>query len=242
MAWLGALPAGAFPVNQMMTVNQPRQESFLWGKGGQRITADQLEAQRRLAQEQMAIGADYSPVGHWTQGLARLANGVIGGIRNNRVDNQIEEMAAQQAAAQQAEALRVAGIASGLSGGDPVLAALLDPTLPESVRSGAKAVYERANPAMSEFERALEASGVARGTPQWVEAMVKRRDNFLDPMTSVPLPGGQVYLGPRSGLSAVMGGGDPASGGGGMAPPTAPVGKLTPIDGGPTPTASGGFR
>lgn len=54
-----------------------------------------------------------------------------------------------------------------------------------------------------------------------------------DPDVFITLPNGQVYAGPRSGLAAAMMGGGQA--------PAAPVGKLTPIQGGPAP-APGGFR
>ncbi|MCW2405032.1 hypothetical protein M2336_001661 [Sphingobium sp. B1D7B] len=92
-----------------------------------------------------------------------------------------------------------------------------------------KKEWERANPAPSEFERVLEWSGVQSGTPGWTESMQQRRDNLLDPIVNVPLPGGRVYLGPRSGLPAAAG----------AAAPTSPVGKLTPI-GGPA-SAPAGF-
>lgn len=56
-----------------------------------------------------------------------------------------------------------------------------------------------------------------------------------DPDVTVTLPNGQFYAGPRSGLAqALMGGGS--------APvKTAPRGKLTPVQGGPTQPASAGF-
>lgn len=54
-----------------------------------------------------------------------------------------------------------------------------------------------------------------------------------DPIVTITLPNGQMYSGPRSGLAAAMMGGSQA--------PAKPVGPLTPIDGGPTPPASGGF-
>lgn len=58
-----------------------------------------------------------------------------------------------------------------------------------------------------------------------------------DPDVTVTLPNGQFYAGPRSGLAqALMGGGAPPPA------PTAPVGKLRPLNGGPTPPASGTFR
>ena len=90
--------------------------------------------------------------------------------------------------------------------------------------------------APTEFERALEGSGVQRGTPQWTQAMGQRATNILnpDPPITMTLPNGQMYVGPRSGL--------PAAVGGGAATPPRPVGNLTPITGGPTPQASATFR
>ena len=51
-----------------------------------------------------------------------------------------------------------------------------------------------------------------------------------DPDVTLTLPNGQLYVGPKSGIQAALGGANPR-----------PVGKLTPI-GGPTQPASGGFR
>ncbi len=53
-----------------------------------------------------------------------------------------------------------------------------------------------------------------------------------DPDVFTTLPNGQFYAGPRSGLASALGGGQSAP---------RPVGKLTPISGGPTPQASGSF-
>lgn len=58
----------------------------------------------------------------------------------------------------------------------------------------------------------------------------------LDPDVFITLPNGQVYAGPKSGLAGAMMGGVPA-----VTPPLKPKGKLTPINGGPTPQASGTF-
>ncbi len=56
----------------------------------------------------------------------------------------------------------------------------------------------------------------------------------LDPDVFTTLPNGQFYAGPRSGLAAALGGG-------GSPAKTAPRGRLTPVEGGPTLPASGGF-
>ena len=95
--------------------------------------------------------------------------------------------------------------------------------------------FEINNRPPTEFERMLEASGVARGSPEWTAAMGKRVQRQLDePEIMVPLPGG-MYVGPRSGLAAAL-----SSGAAPTAAPAAPVGKLRPM-GGPTPGASGSF-
>jgi hypothetical protein len=62
------------------------------------------------------------------------------------------------------------------------------------------------------------------------QEMQKAREG--DPVVTITLPNGQMYSGPRSGLAqAMMGGG---------APPK-PIGKLTPLNGGPTVSPLGGF-
>jgi hypothetical protein len=76
---------------------------------------------------------------------------------------------------------------------------------------------------MGEFEKALYASGVQPGTPEWAQAMKTRANNMLDP--PVMTPQGMMLR------SQVVGAGQPA-----------PQGvTFTPIDGGPTPPASGNF-
>lgn len=54
----------------------------------------------------------------------------------------------------------------------------------------AKQQWELANPGPtqgSEFERALEASGIQRGTPQWAEYMGRKRDLSLNPIIMTPM-------------------------------------------------------
>lgn len=55
---------------------------FVWGDGGSQLTPEQIAAQEKIAQAMMARGSDYSPVQHWTQGLARVAEAVSGGLRS----------------------------------------------------------------------------------------------------------------------------------------------------------------
>jgi hypothetical protein len=94
--------------------------------------------------------------------------------------------------------------------------------------------YKRANPSpanndtVNDYNFILQKQGQAAA------------DQYLrgvgDPIVTVPLSNGQVYNGPRSGLGAALGGQAARS-----PAPTRPVGNLTPIAGGPTQPASGGF-
>lgn len=108
-----------------MVGQMPTTSSFIWGGGGRRRTMDDIALDRRLAQQQMAMGSDFSPVQHWTQGLARVANGLAGGLRMRQAD----EAASETQAAQDAvlEALIAGNTMEG--GADPVAAALADPEL-----------------------------------------------------------------------------------------------------------------
>lgn len=59
-------------------------ESFIWGKGGAKMTPEQIAREREIAE---ALGViDTSPVGHWTQGLARVANAAAGAYRGHKAN------------------------------------------------------------------------------------------------------------------------------------------------------------
>src|SRR5690606_41184503 len=96
----GAVPVrpsdGQLRGGALMTVAPlPGQQPFLWGRGGKRMSMDDIALRRRLAAQQMAQGSDYSPVGHWTQGLAGVANGLACSVDIGRGDR---AEAAQRAA------------------------------------------------------------------------------------------------------------------------------------------------
>lgn len=103
----------------------PMHKPFFWGAGGRRMSADDLAFEKRLAAQQMATGADFRPVASPWQGLARVANGALGGLRMDRAENAEQERADAQAAI--LDALMTGAQTEG--GGDPVTAAMLDPEL-----------------------------------------------------------------------------------------------------------------
>jgi hypothetical protein len=92
--------------------------------------------------------------------------------------------------------------------------------------------YQAAHPDASPMKRDAQAwTGMTPEQKAAYQEMEKAKEG--DPIVTITLPNGQMYSGPRSGLATAMMGR--------MATPQAPVGPLTPINGGPTPSASGGF-
>jgi hypothetical protein len=55
------------------------QQPFVW-KDGKQMTPDQIASQNKVAAALMASGTDTSPVQHWTQGLNRVLQALLGGL------------------------------------------------------------------------------------------------------------------------------------------------------------------
>ena len=78
-----ALPAGLAstdPRRHMMSSQEP----FQWGSGGRRMTPDQIAREREIAEAMSAV--DYSPIQSPWQGLARLGENVLGGLRGREAN------------------------------------------------------------------------------------------------------------------------------------------------------------
>lgn len=84
-------------------------EAFVWGAGGARKTPEEIAREREIAAALLGQGVDTSPVGHWTQGAARVVN-ALGGV--------MKERRANKAAGQNAEESqsRIAKLLGGMGG------------------------------------------------------------------------------------------------------------------------------
>lgn len=60
---------------------------FVWGRGGAALTPEQLARIREAEAAKLAGGIDTSPVGHWTQGLARVADAAAGAFRRGQLES-----------------------------------------------------------------------------------------------------------------------------------------------------------
>jgi hypothetical protein len=70
----------------MADITQPAPAPFVWGAGGAQMTPERIAAERKLAETLMQQGMDYSPVQHVTQGMARVAQALMGGYDYNRTN------------------------------------------------------------------------------------------------------------------------------------------------------------
>jgi hypothetical protein len=132
------------------------QDFFVWGDGGQKKTPEQLARERKLAQAMIAAGVDTSPVGHWTQGAARLANALVGNLREARADK--AEQAGIEGAAKKFAGLNLASLMGGGAAYPSAVAAGASPT------SAAATNTPVSVPSAPEIRQGL----VSRGLPEHV--------------------------------------------------------------------------
>lgn len=85
-------------------------QPFTWGEGGERLTPEALAKRRQIEDALLAKGVDTSPVGHWSQGLARVADAAAGSVRRGRLGR-------AEAANAEASQARIAEMLSGMGGG-----------------------------------------------------------------------------------------------------------------------------
>jgi hypothetical protein len=84
---------------------------FIWGSGGERLTPEQIERKRKVAEALAKHGTDASPVQHWAQGAARVAQAMLGGWEERKASE-----------AEKANSAESASLLSGLlagAGGSP---------------------------------------------------------------------------------------------------------------------------
>lgn len=101
---------------------------FTWGAGGAKLTPEQIALARQLLARKNAQGADTSPVQHWAQGAARVADALGDVIQEKRLSSQEKDltdyngtllstlMAGNGSSASAAPTVPMSGAAAELSG------------------------------------------------------------------------------------------------------------------------------
>tara|TARA_R100001143_G_C3357391_1_gene133300 strand:- start:101 stop:871 length:771 start_codon:yes stop_codon:yes gene_type:complete len=191
------------PVAQALTPSEP----FVWGHGGLKMSPQQAAAMRERGQQRMR--GDYSPVQHWTQGLARVAENVMGALEAKKAEK------AQAASADADRALMEAMVSGGVD--DSMIArALMDPNVGPGVKQFAGMEYQRRVPAKApaptEIEKLMAARGIQPGSDAWNKTLDAAITGKVDPFT-VLQTGTGTFMGPQSLVqSALQGGGGQTSG------------------------------
>ncbi|QIG75013.1 putative tail protein [Rhizobium phage RHph_I3_18] len=65
---------------------------FTWGAGGSKLTPEQIAIARQLLARKGMQGADTSPVQHWSQGAARVADALADVVQGKRLDAQEKDL------------------------------------------------------------------------------------------------------------------------------------------------------
>jgi hypothetical protein len=65
---------------------------FVWGDGGAALTPEEIAQRRKVEAALIGRGVDTSPVGHWTQGAARVADAIAGAFRRGQLDDAEKEL------------------------------------------------------------------------------------------------------------------------------------------------------
>lgn len=182
---------GAGPNWQTPPYAGEAQAPFVWGQGGARLTPEQLAQQQKQATALQQ--ADYSPIASPWQGLARVANNALGAYEQKGLDKEAQAQQADTAAVIAAlgssdPAAQSSAVAQALSGNEPTAqkyALQVDARLhPKPVNNDTVADYQ--------FIGQMLGPDAAK---QYLQGKA-------DPIVNIPQPGGGVYMGPRSGMTA----------------------------------------
>lgn len=247
-------PQSVDPRRHMMSAQEP----FIWGQGGRRLTPEDIARERQIGASMSA--PDFSPVSHWTQGLGRVAQNLLGAMRERDADK--ASAANQQYSADVINALMKpdggssappGSSQSSSPGGDTAMLSriIADPYVDRATRDVAKMQYENAlRIQMKQLEwqnreqpEIVQLSNIANdpSQPAWRRKDAQDRITALnDPLAIIPDLGGGIggYVGPRSQLGPTM----ERQLGGGQAAPDAPDTLPPDFDfgaGGATPTVAG---
>jgi hypothetical protein len=199
---------GAMP--NMTTPAAP--DPFVWGAGGARLSPEQLAQQLMEAKDRMR--GDYSPVGHWTQGLARASGNILSALEAKKLEKKQGE--ATEKRGKSIASLLGAGnedLAGAFSSGDPVVQALAGDVF------GVRNRKPTTNDTVADFDFISSKLGADEGLNflkskanpiQWIQASNPDGTKTLIPM------------GPNGPMNS-MGGGGQASPGEGSVPAGLPL-------------------
>lgn len=226
---IGALNPAAVIAAQLAGPQRPQSapdQSFVWGRGGSRMTPEDIARERERAAAMMQT--DYSPIASPWQGLARVAENITGALRERSADKAATANAERSdriaqlltnSGGSSSQGLPGAGQSQAPGGSDTstLLRIMSDPYVSPQVKAVAQSQYEmQQKTALKQFEFAnreppeiVRLSQIANdpSQPEYVRSAAQDRITALnDPTMVIPgLPSG-TYVGPRSQIGIALGG------------------------------------
>lgn len=142
--------------------------SFTWGAGGQ--PEDVMTRRRRLAEELVKQGIDASPVQHWTQGAARVAQALMGAYEMNKLDAEDKQYNAETE--RQFGKLPGGASPSGEGGSQP---------MPAASGTGAPIKIGDPTPVQNEFIEGIRGAGLTNPNGLAAVAATGLRESGFQP-------------------------------------------------------------
>ena len=103
-------------------------QNFVWGEGGEAVSTSSLAQRRKLAALLAQKAGSTDPIQHWTQGMARVADGIMAGLEFRDIKSEEEKAKAEDAKAWDMFAGASRGALGGSSGVPASPAAAPTPT------------------------------------------------------------------------------------------------------------------
>lgn len=141
---------------------------FVWGGGGQKLTPQELEQRRQVEEALLSKGVDTSPVGHWTQGLARVAEAAAGSFRRGRLEKQEGELKDYQGGLRTKIADLLAGGSSAASAPVPTQSPMVPAPAPPASSATIPGPEAAAEIAATAPSNGAKSASQAAGVPEQV--------------------------------------------------------------------------
>lgn len=138
---------------------------FVWGRGGRRMTPEEIAREREIADKLGMQAGDTSPVGHWTQGAARVVN-ALGGVLADRRANAASEL---NAAEDKTALTGLLGLLGGGSTVSPTTANVASALVPSGGGTPAQTAMVEGQPPVPGLQPAV--TDIAAGIRQSAEAL-----------------------------------------------------------------------
>lgn len=195
----------------MVATNQNPLEAFIWGAGGSKKTPEEIARDKEIAADLLLKAGNTSPVQHWTQGAARVADALSGVIKQKRAERAGEENAAYnqgilselfkgsaaQPAAQTSASIPASGASAEIAATSPAGAAVT----PSFANDGTELGGYLSDPSL----RAKLPAGMRNNNPGNIKFVGQKIPGIVGPSVNTDQGDPQaVFATPEAGMNAMF--------------------------------------